>query len=328
MRCHRTLTLTALLALGACSPEGDADDPGDTGDTDVRADVGPLTLGLSTDVDRDDLVVAAAVPDVDRLVATAPVRDGEATLEIPVPGEGVAVAVRGEEGARAASYLLVTFLDEDGDGEKDDAEVYVGTSAFTLSLEYVEGATDAMRAAGRVDGWTLVDTDDSSLDPEALEVPADFLPVETLRLGGTNDHPHPDARLAVVSPQLESQLDPLVDIALDGPTWTLELTGRPPASHEMPEFTSMVPESLVVYVDDNAPAGPWGDIEEDPLFVCINGGPVVAAWSLGPTGLDEAQLATRYAMTFGWDVWDVVDDDVVDPSDRTRLAIGPDACDF
>jgi len=324
----RSFPLLLALSLTACTgPEGpEGPDP-------VEPDPEPtqratLDLEFQGDTDRTDLVVEVyALPRFTR-VASSPVADGRARVHIPGPDDTLFIDAADHPGTRQVEVVFVTFIDSDGDGGYSDGEPFVGTSARWSAVTYLEGVGPALIDQGLGEGWNVLDTEGTALDPSRIPLPLDLLPTDTLRLAGTNAVDHPELRLAVVPMTLEQAgVEPLVDRPLAAGAWELTLRGAPPDNHYEPDvFPGVIAEMPIAYLDLNPPAGPLGDIEDGYLAVCHGTSPVVLGWVMSPTSIFDALTLSMVRAEIGWEAWSLLDDNVLPAEHRASLTISEDSC--
>ena len=331
--------LWCWLGLLACSgdKDGDSQDSGVSEDTGnyLPADSGdsggdPVDTGGSGAADSvmtvsvaggsDGLLVGVAQywmsPEgltAGDVLSSGIVMDGTAELALPEPQDSDLDDPG--TGALVGNYAIFVRQDENGDGAHDEGETIVGVAETRLL--YIAGALDSeSEALGLELGWNALWFDlAGSSDPIRYEldaVPAELnLEVrETIEIGGSSDVPETPAdpiRLTAKPLEVDVSKTVLSSLILDiqmTPSWSVELSGAPDASHIIVE-DGILPsalERLAVYVDiDESESLSSGD--ESLYGVCSEGSPVLLIW-MDPIGtVADAIPAPVAGVQIGWSLW-------------------------
>ncbi|MCB9780486.1 MAG: hypothetical protein H6742_18110 [Alphaproteobacteria bacterium] len=212
---------------------------------------------------------------------------------------------------RIALYLPARFADLDGDLEHDDDEPWTGIGGTWLA--FVEPPVPGSLKPYIDPGWNAFNVDLASDTPfwpaniDAVNVPDNLVPLDTLSLGGTwgaSVSPGETTRLAVVPPVIaDHAVDALLYDEPVGASFSLTIDGPPPADHYGDlDGTGRLQagEYLLVYDDTDGTTGL--DVTTDTLrfSACHDDQVVVLLYADPPTDLGDGLLASVSDTPIGW----------------------------
>lgn len=230
------------------------------------------------------------------------------------PPEGHLVEADPENapGMLAAIYVAALHADEDGDGQHDAGEAWVGVSPDLVV--YLSGAVSGeLTAAGFIEGWNAMELPTGEgpptrVDPLAVPLPASFAPVTELEIGGSVSGAVSGGERMALQPFVTfdgSEVDEiLLDELLTDP-WSMSVSGAPPADHVgiLGDGSGPISEAAleipVTYVDVDGS----GDFNggDQPLYAACNGDAAVALiWLEPPTELQTAFFLSSMGVGAGW----------------------------
>ena len=343
MRSTVILSTILSLALLGCPPVGDKDDTappdGDTdtdtdtdtdadGDTDADSDADSdtdvdltdLTFTIEGDFDGTALsltwfTMGDEVFEVRDTIGAASVESATVTLGVPVPDPSDMVMLDEDvPEMTGALYMPALHVDDDGNAEHDDGEMYV--AAGPTWVAYLQGVTPEYEHIGFQNGWNsiLVDLGGSGGAPEVgsihdIPVEASMWPREEITFGGDSDGSvtSEDLRYAVTSyawfhsPSLDHSYDEALPLADDG-TWSVTLSGAPESDHfiEVDWYDEPIGIELgIAYLDFDG-TGDFGVRDTKIGYPCYNMQYVMMLYLPGFTTLEYAIMMQMQGMSAGW----------------------------
>lgn len=257
----------------------------------------PATLNYDGDV--DGLGVALVQYDYR---ATKP---GEIWMEAPAEGSSQVLTLAEppsehvEEGQ--AFYLIALFEDGDGSGTHGPGEQWVsGGMLLGWAPDAVEGSTESevMEA-----GWFAMDMVASELmPPSAVPVPV-TRPTERIEFGGTVEGLGGAAAGLMVYPQRNEVETLIVDVPLEGDSWSLTLDGVPSAEHLLDVDGGGVAddayEAPYSYLDRGEPGFVYG-VDEIHAQACYEGSAMHLFWMGGSDDLGVSFYTLLAGTGLGW----------------------------
>ena len=301
------MRFSLLLPLGfaatACAPEvpEDSGDPSNVGE-DSGAAGQPASVTLNYDSDATGLGIALVGPWVDSSAAPTEVWLGmdaagtSQTIDLPAPPDSAIGSLTMLSGGVGAMYYLTVFDDVDGSGTRESGEAWVSVGTFAV---YMETLPESAVAAGWTEGWNVVGYPASTLLPLS-GVPVTLVrPNYELTLGGTVVGAPADADIGMVlAPQSGTSPAALLhDEALDGDSWSMSVSGPPPADHHVEGSPDLTREQPWAYID-RAPAG-YDSRDVGYSGACHGGSAVHLIWA----ATDDPSMALQllhYGIGAGW----------------------------
>ncbi|MCB9795470.1 MAG: hypothetical protein H6741_22420 [Alphaproteobacteria bacterium] len=286
-----------------------ADDSGEPVETtsltfEIEGEWAGTTLALTYLVPSDPPVVGQQLLNTE---VTGPVM----SVEVAEPREGELFELNPQAypGLYAALYAPTLHVDSDGDGYFDGGEPIVAAGATWAW--YLEGdLPQQLLILGFRQGWNAVELDfvgeglPTVRDIDAIPLPADLWPVESLTLAGsyTAEFPLGDQRVAVISGETFSGSPPatlLYDEDLSE-SWSITLSGAPPADHWDTSGEINGAYEVAVTYDDSDGSGAFSDGDTPRFVPCLEDAAVVAVWSAGPEDLVTAVYMSVLGIGTGW----------------------------
>ncbi len=306
--------LSLAFAASACAPN-EPDDTGassaDTGagedsgldDTAAGNDTGSDTtsLTLSYDGDAGGLAIAFVGP-YDGVNITSDVWVGFAaagtsqTIDLSDPPDSAVGPVDMLSGARGAVYFLTLYDDTDGSGTRDSGEAWV--SAGPLAIFMADTVPESLAAVGVTVGWNILAYPSSALHPLS-GVPMNLhRPHHDITVAGTVEGLSGNGAAAMLLYPYVGMppATPLYDEPLDGASWSITLSGPPPADH-LYNSSDLALEQPLAYLDRTPSGFDGGD--SGYSYACFRGSPVYLQW-YATDDLSVALGQLYYGIGAGW----------------------------
>lgn len=303
-----------------------ADDTGTVQDTDTDTDTDSDTTALTLNYDADATGLGIALlqmtyddtgnPQYDFWVGFDAAGSSQ-TIDLSSPPDAaIGESVFGA-GAVGATYVVALYEDTDGSGGRDTGEAWVSAGAFAIWLE--AAVPEDLAAAGVTAGWNIVAYPESAIYPLTGVPVALHRPVYDITIGGTVEGMPAGLPGGVMLYSTVAET-PMYDAPLDGTSWSIALSGPPPAEHEIDGVPYAI-EQPISYLD----AEPTGFDAGDSGYsgACLRGTPVYLTWSL-PEEFADALYFLAIGVVPGW-IAGVPNShgtlDPIAPSDYTALVM-------
>lgn len=336
MRIPFLLPLAVFVSACAPEPADDSGSPGtgpggdtsaedsgsddDSGDgEDSGTDTTPLTL--TYDGDASGLGIAFVGPydgvswpsDVSLAFDAAGTTQ---TIELGPPPDSDIANLDMLGGASGAVYFLALYDDTDGSGARDPGEAWV--SAGPMAIFMAGTVPDQLASFGITPGWNVLAYPEPVLHPLSAVPMALHRPHNDITVGGTVEGLPADAAGGMVLYPYVGMppATPLYDAPLDGISWSISLSGPPPAEHFRDSGGAL--EQPIAYIDRADPGYDRRDTAYS--YACHLGSPVYLQW-YATDDLSAAFMQLYQGMGAGWTAAVPKDGNLapLDPAEYTSL---------
>ncbi len=315
------LTLVALVACGGADSDTAADP---AVGTDTAVDGGTsdtFSYALDGEVEHGALGLFtldfAAGMEPGALLSAATVSGDVAAVPVRAPGSDALVPFPEDTTLSFALYAPLAWRDVDADLARDEDEAFLGSGLVVLA--YFSGVNAALEAEGYGPGWNALAM---SLDGErptvlprdALRLPLNLVPQESLTLRGTSDGSLGEtAHVAVIATDGDSPPERILADTPATATWSLTVAGAPEPLPTGPFLQLRATPGLYGLVaawSDTDGSGAYG-LGDATVPVCADGqaGPsaLTALWIGAVTNGSDAVMMGFTGLRAGWHLMTAAD---------------------
>jgi len=263
-------------------------------------------------------------------LASTEISGRDVLMSLPQPDgvDLVEIDPDGAPGMLIAMYTATIHDDEDGDGTHDEGERIVSVGMWLPT--WVQGDIPAeYQVLGTVPGWNALDTSTMfgviDVDPNILTMTmtSNMEVQEALEIKGRVTEELADHGRITLKPILSDgdAIDALLDDQPLDTTWSLNVSGSPPSSHEndtLPCSKGNSAQLPTAYKDLDGSES-FGSGDDEFSNTCHGDQPAVLIWAHEPDGVDQAMSLALNQLQPGWSLitvddkgqWTVQDPDEV-----------------
>jgi hypothetical protein len=328
------LSLVAMVACGGTDSDDTAAEP--AVGTDTAADGGAsdtFSFALDGEVENAALglfaldVAAGMTPGV--LLSAGAVSGDVAVVPSRVPGADALVPFPEDTALSFGLYAPLAWRDVDADLARDEDEPFLGSGLVVLA--YFSDVNAALAAEGYGPGWNAIAMSLDGARPtvlprDALRLPLNLVPQESLTLQGTSDGSLGEtAHVAVIATDGDSPPERLLADTPATATWSLTVAGAPEPLPTGPflqlQGTPGVYGLVAVWSDTDG-SGAYG-LGDATVPVCADGqaGPsaLTALWIGAVTNGNDAVMMGFTGLRAGWHLMTAADGGLAEVDASTPL---------